>query len=309
MASEAISSEKKKTLFQRYVFDSYKYQVYFNTSTLEILDKLKNALWPFHPESQPEELAMDYKAFCKRVFGDVGKYQHLGGQETGQTDGSAFFSGHDVETGVHNPFNKDGDTLSFLGRDLEKEDQAASQLQVNQYKRDNSELYGPLWVFVTLVVEFIILGHLTNLMSTHASTKSEEIMNIMLQKNRSATLQRIMKLTFFFACFYLGLPFISYLQFKGRQAMDITFMSQLIAFSYSFVPFIPGSLFIFGLQGYWRVKYLSLIILWALQLFNIYKTTYEARRKYFDFVTNKQMAWYVAGFTFVFMWVYKSYFL
>lgn len=252
---------------------------------------------------------MEYKAFCKHVFGDFGKYQQLRAEEASQGDGSAFFSGHDVVDGVHNPFNKDNDTLSFLGRDLEKEDQVANQLKVNQYKRDDSELYGSLWVFVTLVVEFIILGHLTNLMSTQASTKNDEIMNMMLQKNRSATLQRIMKLAFFFACFYLGLPFISYLQFKGRQAMEITFTSQLIAFSYAFVPFIPGSLFIFSLQGYWRVKYLSLLILWTLLLFNIYKTTYEARKKYFDFVTNKQMAWYVAGFTFVFMWVYKSYFL
>lgn len=91
--------------------------------------------------------------------------------------------------------------------------------------------------------------------------------------------------------------------------MDITFMSLLIGSSYSFVPFIPGSLFIFGLQGYWRVKYLSLMLLWTLLLFNIYKTTYDARRKYFDFRTNKQMAWAVIGSSFVFMWVYKSYFL
>ena len=71
---------------------------------------------------------MDYKAFCKRVFGDVGKYQHLGGEEAVQASGSSFFAGHDAEAGTHNPFNRDGDTLSFLGRDLEKEDQAASQL-------------------------------------------------------------------------------------------------------------------------------------------------------------------------------------
>jgi len=37
-------------------------------------------------------------------------------------EGGSFFTGHDVDSGVHNPFNKDNDTLSFLGRDLEKED-------------------------------------------------------------------------------------------------------------------------------------------------------------------------------------------
>ena len=85
-----------------------------------------------------------------------------------------------MEEGVHNPFNKDGDTLSFLGRDLEKEGMAANHLKVNQYKRDDSELYGPLWIFVTLVTEFIILGHWTNLMETQSKTKSEELRNMMM---------------------------------------------------------------------------------------------------------------------------------
>jgi len=62
-------------------------------------------------------------------------------------------------------------------------------------------------------------------METQSKTKSEELRNMMMQKNRSATLQRIVKLNFFFMCFYVGFPFISYLLFKGRQAMEITFMS------------------------------------------------------------------------------------
>ena len=50
---------------------------------------------------------------------------------------------------VHNPFNKtDNDELSFLGRDLENE----TILKKPQYKADNNELYGPLWIFVTLLV-------------------------------------------------------------------------------------------------------------------------------------------------------------
>ena len=52
------------------MFDSYNYQSYFNTSTKEITSKLLNAMWPFHPDDQPEELVLDYKSFLKKVFGD-----------------------------------------------------------------------------------------------------------------------------------------------------------------------------------------------------------------------------------------------
>ena len=140
LANEAISSERKKTLFQRYIFDSYKYQIYFNTSTSEITSKLLNALWPFYPEDQPDELVIEYKAFCKKVMGDQKQYQGVEGDDASTMDDSAganFFAGHDTDSAVHNPFNKDNNTLSFLGRDLEKEDQAAaSQLKVNQYKKN-----------------------------------------------------------------------------------------------------------------------------------------------------------------------------
>ena len=48
--------------------------MYFNTTTVEIMSKLLNGLWPFFPEDQPDELIIDYKAFCKKVFGE-NKYQ------------------------------------------------------------------------------------------------------------------------------------------------------------------------------------------------------------------------------------------
>lgn len=48
---------------------------------------------------------------------------------------------------------------------------------------------------------------------------------MLLQKNTTATLKSMMKLTFFLACFYLGMPFISYLIFKGKKAIEVTFIS------------------------------------------------------------------------------------
>jgi len=72
---------------------------------------------------------------------------------------------------VHNPFMKDENSdLSFLGRNMDELDDCSVKTfnqfdnqqsnQVHQYKKDRDELYGPVWIFVTLIVEFVILGHL-----------------------------------------------------------------------------------------------------------------------------------------------------
>jgi len=44
LGAESISSDRKKTYFQRYVFDSYKYQSYFNASTRDIIEKTYDAI-------------------------------------------------------------------------------------------------------------------------------------------------------------------------------------------------------------------------------------------------------------------------
>jgi hypothetical protein len=52
--------------------------------------------------------------------------------------------------------------LTFVGRELPST--RASGIKQNHYKKDTSdfELYGPIWIYVTLLIEFVILGHLTN---------------------------------------------------------------------------------------------------------------------------------------------------
>ena len=46
-----------------------------------------------------------------------------------------------------------------------------------------------------------------------------------------------------------------------------------------------------------------------MQLFFLYKQMYDIRKKYFDFAANKQMAWFILTQSFLFMWLYKSYFM
>lgn len=183
-------------------------------------------------------------------------------------------------------------------------------MKTANYRSENSELYGPLWLFVTLLVEFIILGHMTNQMTTNAkSTGNSELFAMLSAQTADKSLKRIMKITFLLAVFYLGNPFVSYLMFKSKNAIEVTFTQQLCAFSYSYAIFVPGSFLLFALQSFSRFKYLMVLTLWILHTYFIYKQLYETRRKYFDFAANKQLAWFLFTSTFIFMWIYKSYFM
>lgn len=149
MAAESISSERKQTYFQRYIFDAYKYQDYFNASTQDILEKVQDGLWPFHPDTQPEALVLEYNGLCKQLF-PTQKYNELKKEGAEAT-----------VNGVHNPFAmKENKDLTFIGRDLEQNPLGTPK--PTKYKREMAELYGPMWIFITLIVEFVILGHMTN---------------------------------------------------------------------------------------------------------------------------------------------------
>ena len=52
LKNDNLSSERERTFWERFLFDPYKYQVYFDTNTQNVQDKLVDALWPFIPENQ-----------------------------------------------------------------------------------------------------------------------------------------------------------------------------------------------------------------------------------------------------------------
>lgn len=74
--------------------------------------------------------------------------------------------------------------------------------------------------------------------------------------------------------------------------------------------FLPFSILLFAVQRYYRAKYMLLLIMWLVQMFFLHKELYLIRKKYeFDFASNKQFAWFIGFSTFLFMWMYKSYFM
>ena len=111
--------------------------------------------------------------------------------------------------------------------------------------------------------------------------------SLLAAKTADQSLKRIMKISFFLGVFYFGVPFATYLMFKGKQALEVSYVQQLSQTSYSYVVLIPASLLIFALQQFSRFKYLMLIAIWVIQQYFLYKGMFELRQKYFDFAANK----------------------
>jgi hypothetical protein len=115
------------------------------------------------------------------------------------------------------------------------------------------------------VVEFVIIGNLTNSIDTLSkSSGNNELFLLMNQKAASQSLKRIMKIVFILGCFYLGLPFGSYLMFKGKNAIEVTFVQQLALYSYSFAAFIPVSILVLGFHAFYRVRLALLVVVWTV---------------------------------------------
>ena len=175
-------------------------------------------MWPFQPDKQPEDIAQDFVKAKRQLFPQ--SYEQIA-----QPDMTLETQESDKK---HNPFTKQGDTLSFLGRDLENME---AQQKTISYKTKNTELYGPIWIFVTLLVEFVILGHLSNRLETSqkqmtmaGNTGANEILGLLNQRVADASLKRIMKIFFILSCFYFGNPFVTYAMFKSNNAFEVTYL-------------------------------------------------------------------------------------
>jgi hypothetical protein len=103
--------EKNKSFFRRYLFDPFKYQVYFDTNEKEISHKIRDAIWPFFPENQHH---------------------------------------------------------------LKVNDQEMISDYSEQKMKTNQELYGPLWIAFTLVIEFSIISHLIGAFKLQSVISSSE---------------------------------------------------------------------------------------------------------------------------------------
>ena len=88
-------------------------------------------------------------------------------------------------------------------------------------ERHSFELYGPLWIFITMVIEFLILGHFDKLL---LSGNNDEMFSGVPKKygffsadtlNANQSLHKIATMSFLLAVFFLGVPLAQYMTLRS----------------------------------------------------------------------------------------------
>ena len=82
--------------------------------------------------------------------------------------------------------------------------------------------------------------------------------------------------------FFLLNPFVCYLLFKNKGAMEITFISLLQIFGYSLAIYIPLALINCVFYPLDRLRIFMILVAAWISLYYVYKETKEHLDKYFD---------------------------
>lgn len=104
-------------------------------------------------------------------------------------------------------------------------------------------------------------------------------------------------------------PFIIYLVFKNKGAIEVTYANLLQVYGYSFAIFIPLAILNSCLVPLNRLRVFLLLCAGIISLYYIYKETKEYLTKYIDESTLKYIGGYIVGSTGVFMLLFRYYFL
>jgi len=164
--------------------------------------------------------------------------------------------------------------------------------QIQYKRRDNFEIYGPIWILVTLIIEFSILGHMQQALTA--------------QVLAFYNVQKIFKITFLLAVYFFVTPFIAYLIFKNKGAFEVSYLQLFMIYSYSFAVFVPTSL-VYVLVPLYRFRWLLLLGSTAISLYYVYKEVRELVQKYFDWESFKNLAWFAGLCSGAFMLLMRYY--
>jgi len=166
--------------------------------------------------------------------------------------------------------------------------------QVRDYQTQSSqarhrqELYGPLWIAVTLVIEFCILSHLVGAFKLESTIKQQTAAGYLFSQDDLQTkfanqsVARLFSICFLVVFLLLINPFVGYLVFKNKGAIEVTFTHLLQIYGYSLTVFIPLGLihcFLFGLD---RLRLILTVAACAVSMYYVYKETREFVVKYLE---------------------------
>lgn len=174
-----------------------------------------------------------------------------------------------------------------------------------------------MWIAVTLIIEFCILSHMIGALKLQSiiSNSSDEAYyknEDMLEKFANQSVARLFKVTFLIILMFLVNPFIAYLVFKNRGAMEVTFTHLLQIYGYSLAIFVPLGFLHCMIYPLARLRLILTIAASCVSVYYIYKETREYVIKYLegqDDVTLRYMKIYTLASTGVFALLFRYYFL
>lgn len=114
-----------------------------------------------------------------------------------------------------------------------------------------------------------------------------------------------------FLMFFLFIinPFIAYLVFKNRGAIEVTFVHLLQIYGYSLAIFVPVAILNCFFISLNRLRFCLILASGAISLYYIYKETKEYITKYIDDKTLNYIGGYMVCSTTFFMAMLRYYFL
>lgn len=123
-------------------------------------------------------------------------------------------------------------------------------------------------------------------------------MNDQLIKNfANKSLQKMFKTLFILGLMFIVNPFVAYLIFKNKGAIDVTFTNLLQIYGYSLAIFVPVSIISCVLISLSRLRLFLILVSGAISLYYMYKETYEYVKKYIDADSYKYLSGYAVGMT------------
>lgn len=117
------------------------------------------------------------------------------------------------------------------------------------------------------------------------------------------------KTLFLLGIMFILNPFVAYLIFKNKGAIDVTFTHLLQIYGYSLAIFVPVSIISCVIISFSRLRLFIIIVSGAISLYYVYKETYEYVKKYIDADSYKYLSGYTLAATGLFQLLLLYYFL
>ena len=205
------------------------------------------------------------------------------------------------------------------------------------HKRPSSltpnELYGPLWIMITLIIELLIMGHVTHLLrielgygqSSGQPEADQELVGAIVARlgggkaalfdasaaNANAALSKIMTLAFLITLFFTVVPLAAYFTFRssGRISDETSYTRLIQVYGYSMAVFIPIVAVYSAMSPFHRVQWVLLLAGAALASFYQYKEMIEESKRFLTYSTFRKLAGGVLFSTLLFVWLLRFYFI